>query len=79
MRSTWYVDKLNCSIQFNSIRFSPSAARIGQKLELPDRAERWQATAKEIKDYFNAKCWNAELNSYVSIPETTEVQSITIF
>lgn len=51
---------------------------IATKLAFSDRALYWRGIANKIATFIKINCWNAELNSYVSYVDGTEVDAFLL-
>jgi GH15 family glucan-1,4-alpha-glucosidase len=57
------------------------AARLASDGVIPDRRERWEPAAHEIRRFWEERCWSDRLRSYVRAPELQEVDGslLTLF
>ena len=56
------------------------AAELAQEGQLPDgHAHRWKATAQEIREFVDSRCWSPERDSYVRAPGTGELDASLLF
>jgi GH15 family glucan-1,4-alpha-glucosidase len=56
------------------------AAELAQEGQLPDgHARGWKATAQEIREFVDSRCWSPERDSYVRAPGTRELDASLLF
>jgi GH15 family glucan-1,4-alpha-glucosidase len=51
------------------------ACSLAEDEMIPDRSERWRKAADEIREFVDAKCWDAERGSYLRAPDMPELDA----
>jgi GH15 family glucan-1,4-alpha-glucosidase len=56
------------------------ATELAHESQLPDaHADRWEATAEEIREFVDARCWSAERRSYLRAPGIEGLDASLLF
>ena len=56
------------------------AAELAQEGQLPDaHAHQWRATAEEIREFVDSRCWSPERDSYVRAPGSRALDASLLF